>query len=85
MSATPSASFSTENPILASVFAEVKNYLRCADLTLLKSADEENFLIILLLLGISGGKVEDIRDPSFLFDQLYSQGNRQVCQYQFKR
>lgn len=85
MSATPTASSIAENPILASVFAEVKNYLRCADLTLLKSADDENFLIILLLLGISGGKEEDIRDPSFLFDQLHSHGNRQVCQYQFKR
>jgi hypothetical protein len=74
-----------DNPILGAVSAEVRNYMRATDLTLLQNPDDENFLIKLLLLGISGGKEEDIRDPSLLFDQLHSQGNRQVCQYQFKR
>lgn len=74
-----------ENPSLSAVSTEVRNYMRATDLTLLQNADDENFLIKLLLLGISGGKEEDIRDPSLLFDQLHSQGNRQVCQYQFKR
>lgn len=74
-----------DNPILSAVSVEVRNYMRATDLTLLQNPDDENFLIKLLLLGISGGKEEDIRDPSLLFDQLHSQGNRQVCQYQFKR
>lgn len=74
-----------DNPILSAVSTEVRNYMRATDLTLLQNPDDENFLIKLLLLGISGGKEEDIRDPSLLFDQLHSQGNRQVCQYQFKR
>ena len=74
-----------ENPILSAVSTEVRNYMRATDLTLLQNPDDENFLIKLLLVGISGGKEEDIRDPSLLFDQLHSQGNRQVCQYQFKR
>jgi hypothetical protein len=81
-----SASSNTiDNPILSAVSAEVRNYMRATDLTLLQNPDDENFLIKLLLLGISGGKEDDIRDPSLLFDQLHSQGNRQVCQYQFKR
>lgn len=74
-----------DNPIPSAVSSEVRNYMRAADLTLLQNPDDDNFLIKLLLLGISGGKEEDIRDPSLLFDQLHSQGNRQVCQYQFKR
>lgn len=85
MSQTSASSSNMENPSLSAVSTEVRNYMRATDLTLLQNADDENFLIKLLLVGISGGKEEDIRDPSLLFDQLHSQGNRQVCQYQFKR
>jgi hypothetical protein len=85
MSQMSASSNVIDNPILSAVSAEVRNYMRATDLTLLQNPDDENFLIKLLLLGISGGKEEDIRDPSLLFDQLHSQGNRQVCQYQFKR
>ena len=85
MSQMSASSNVINNPILSAVSTEVRNYMRATDLTLLQNADDENFLIKLLLLGISGGKEEDIRDPSLLFDQLHSQGNRQVCQYQFKR
>ena len=85
MSQMSASSNVVDNPILSAVSAEVRNYMRATDLTLLQNPDDENFLIKLLLLGISGGKEEDIRDPSLLFDQLHSQGNRQVCQYQFKR
>lgn len=76
---------SIENNNLLAVVAEVESYMRCTDLSLIRDGNDENFLIKLLLLGISGGKEEDIRNPSLLFDQLHSQGNRQVCQYQFKR
>lgn len=76
---------SVEIPALNAVIAEVQSYMRCADLVLLKNAADENFLIKLLLIGISGGKEEDVRDPTLFFDELHSQGNRQVCQYQFKR
>ena len=75
----------TEMAVLDAVISEVTSYMRCEDLVLLKNAADENFLIKLLLLGISGGKEEDIKDSSLFFDQLHSQGNRQVCQYQFKR
>ena len=85
MSQTSASSSIMENPSVSAVSTEVRNYMRATDLTLLQNADDENFLIKLLLVGISGGKEEDIRDPSLLFDQLHSQGNRQVCQYQFKR
>ena len=85
MSQMSASSNVINNPILSAVSTEVRNYMRATDLTLLQNADDENFLIKLLLVGISGGKEEDIRDPSLLFDQLHSQGNRQVCQYQFKR
>ena len=85
MSQMSASSNVIDNPILSAVSVEVRNYMRATDLTLLQNPDDENFLIKLLLLGISGGKEEDIRDPSLLFDQLHSQGNRQVCQYQFKR
>lgn len=76
---------STKIPALNAVVAEVQSYMRCSDLLLLKNAADENFLIKLLLLGISGGSEEDIKDPAIFFDELHSQGNRQVCQYQFKR
>ena len=85
MSIKSDATRSIPDPILAAVFSEVKSYMRCSNLVLLKNADDENFLIKLLLLGISGGREDDIKDPSLLFDQLQSQGHRQVCQYQFKR
>lgn len=80
-----STEHSIDNASLLAVITEVESYMRCTDLSLIRDGDDENFLIKLLLLGIAGGKEEDIRDPSILFDQLHSQGNRQVCQYQFKR
>jgi hypothetical protein len=81
----PALADSIESPALDAVIAEVQSYMRCTDLVLLKNAADENFLIKLLLLGISGGREEDIKDPTLFFDELHSQGNRQVCQYQFKR
>ena len=76
---------SVQDPRLTAVVTEVESYMKCTDLSLIRDAHDENFLVKLLLLGISGGKEEDIKDPSLLFDQLHSQGSRQVCQYQFKR
>ena len=85
ISSEHSTECSSDSGNLLAVVTEVESYLRCGSLSLIRDGDDENFLIKLLLLGISGGKEEDIRNPSLLFDQLHSQGNRQVCQYQFKR
>ena len=76
---------SMQDPNLAAVVAEVESYMKCDDLSLNRNVDDENYLIKLFLVGISEEKEEDSKNSSLLIDQLHSQGNRQVCQYQFKR
>ena len=76
---------SVQDPNLTAVVTELESYIKCTDLSLTRDAHDENFLMQLLLLGISGGKKDDIINPSLFFHELHSQGNRQVCQYQFKR
>ena len=89
MSTAVSAEITSGNNLekenLAAVISDVEDYMRCSDMSLLRNVKDENYLIKLLLLGVSGGKEEDIKNPSLIFDQLHSQGTRQVCQYQFKR
>lgn len=83
MSSTGSAE---EDSHLISVIEDVHHFMEFRKLSLLANDDDNaDVLSNLLLIGISGGKESDIRDPNLLFQLLKSNGNRQVCQYQFKR
>jgi hypothetical protein len=69
-----------EDNCLDTVISDLRAYIRCSDPT--DDFDSENALTNFLLKAIPR---EYIKDPSLLFNQLRKEGNRQVCQYQFKR